>query len=52
VAPDLAVIVASNAGVLALMFGFAPFTTQIGVQYWFLAGVLHGVSKLPMKELA
>jgi hypothetical protein len=52
VASDMAVIVASNAGVLALIFSFTPFTTQIGLQYWFLAGVLHGVAQLPKKELA
>jgi hypothetical protein len=52
IASDVAVIVASNAGVLALMFSFTPFTTQIGGQYWFLAGILHGVARLPRKELA
>lgn len=39
------VIVAANMGVLALIFGFTPFTTQFGMQYWFLAGALHGVAK-------
>jgi hypothetical protein len=34
-------IVAINVGVLALILGFTPFTTQIGLQYWFLAGALH-----------
>jgi hypothetical protein len=48
---DMAVIVASNAGVLALLFSFTPFTTQGGLQYWFLAGVLFGVSQLPRQEL-
>jgi hypothetical protein len=38
-------IVAANMGVLALVFGFTPFTTQIGMQYWFLAGALHGVAQ-------
>ena len=50
-ASDMAVIVAANAGVLALLFSFTPFTTQVGLQYWFLAGVLHGVSQLPRQEL-
>lgn len=52
VAPYAAMIFASNAGTLALVFGFTPFTTQIGLQYWFLAGVLHGVAQLPRGELA
>jgi hypothetical protein len=51
VAPYLAMIVAANAGVIALVFGFTPFTTQLGLQYWFLAGVLHGVAQLPRQEL-
>src|SRR5581483_8543820 len=38
IASDLAVIVASNMGVLALLFSFTPFTTALGAQYWFLAG--------------
>jgi hypothetical protein len=33
-----------NAGTLALVFGFTPFTTQTGLQYWFLAGALHAVA--------
>jgi len=40
-----AAIVAANAGTLALVFGFTPFTTQIGMQYWFLAGALHGAAR-------
>jgi hypothetical protein len=47
-----AMIFASNAGVIALVFGFTPFTTQIGLQFWFLAGVLHGVAQLRQQELA
>lgn len=39
------VIVAANAGVLALVFGYTPFTSQVGLQYWFLAGALHGAIK-------
>jgi hypothetical protein len=27
-----------------LIFSFTPFVTQIGIQYWFLAGALHGVA--------
>ena len=37
-------IVAVNAGVVALILGFTPFTTQIGLQYWFLAGALHAAA--------
>lgn len=39
------IIFAANIGVLALILGFTPFTTQIGMQYWFLAGALHGVAQ-------
>jgi hypothetical protein len=39
-------IVALNAGVLALIFGYTPFNTQVGMQYWFLAGVLHGAARV------
>ncbi len=37
-----AVILAANAGTFALILSFTPFMTQIGLQYWFLAGALHG----------
>ncbi|MBC7911871.1 MAG: hypothetical protein H7Y30_15295 [Pyrinomonadaceae bacterium] len=39
------IIVAANIGVIVLIFGFTPFTTQVGMQYWFLAGALHGVAR-------
>jgi hypothetical protein len=26
-----------------MCISFTPFVTQIGIQYWFLAGALHGV---------
>jgi hypothetical protein len=39
------IVVAANMGTLALIFGFTPFTTQLGMQYWFLAGALHGVAQ-------
>jgi hypothetical protein len=45
-------IFACNVGALGLTLGFTPFTTQIVLQYWFLAGVLHGIAKLPHKEPA
>jgi hypothetical protein len=37
-----AAIVAANVGTLALIFTFVPFATQVGVQFWFLEGLLHG----------
>jgi len=40
-----AVILAANLGTAALIFSFTPFVTQIGIQYWFLAGALHGVAQ-------
>jgi glycopeptide antibiotics resistance protein len=37
-----AVVTAVNVGTLALIFTFVPFGTQVGLQYWFLEGALHG----------
>jgi hypothetical protein len=37
-----AAVVAANVGTLALIFTFVPFSTQIGLQFWFLEGLLHG----------
>lgn len=37
-----AAVVAVNVGTLALLFTFVPFTTQVGLQFWFLEGALHG----------
>ena len=45
-----AVVLAANLGTAALIFTFTPFVTQIGLQFWFLAGALHGlvnVDRLP-----
>ena len=39
-----AVILAANVGTVALMLSFTPFVTQIGLQFWFLAGALHAVA--------
>ena len=39
-----AVILAANIGTAAMIFSFTPFVAQMGIQYWFLAGALHGVS--------
>ena len=37
-----AVVTAVNVGTLALVFTFVPFATQVGLQYWFREGALHG----------
>jgi hypothetical protein len=39
-----AVILAANLGPAIMIVSFTPFMSQIGVQYWFLAGALHGVA--------
>lgn len=39
-----AAVLSANLGIAALIFSFTPFVTQIGLQYWFLAGALHGVA--------
>jgi hypothetical protein len=39
-----AVVMSANLGIAALIFTFTPFNTQVGIQYWFLAGALHGVA--------
>ena len=39
-----AVVLAANLGTAALIFTFTPFVTQIGLQFWFLAGALHGLA--------
>lgn len=38
-------IVAANLGVVAIIFGYTPFTSPMGIQYWFLAGALYGVAQ-------
>ena len=39
-----AVILAANLGPAITIVSFTPFVTQVGIQYWFLAGALHGVA--------
>jgi hypothetical protein len=39
-----AVALAANLGTAALIFSFTPFVTQIGLQFWFLSGAVHGVA--------
>jgi hypothetical protein len=38
------VVLSANVGTALLIFSFTPFVTQIGIQYWFLAGALHGIA--------
>jgi hypothetical protein len=40
-----ALVFAVNVGTVALVFGFTPFTTQVGMQLWFLTGALHGLAQ-------
>jgi hypothetical protein len=42
-----AVALAANLGTAALIFSFTPFVTQIGLQFWFLAGAVHGLASQP-----
>jgi hypothetical protein len=39
-----AVVFALSLGPIAMCLSFTPFVTQIGIQFWFLAGALHGVA--------
>jgi hypothetical protein len=39
-----ATVIAVNATALGLVFGYTPFTTQVGLQYWFISGVLHSAA--------
>ena len=45
-----AVILAANVGTVALMLSFTPFVTQIGLQFWFLAGALHAIAGGPERR--
>ena len=38
------IVLAANLGTAALIFSFTPFVTQIGLQFWFLAGAVHGIA--------
>jgi len=40
-------IAAVNLVTVALIFGYTPFTNQVGVQYWFLSGVLYSAAFKP-----
>jgi hypothetical protein len=39
-----AVVLAAGLGPAVMVISFTPFVAQIGIQYWFLAGALHGVA--------
>lgn len=39
-----AVILAAGLGPSVMIVSFTPFVAQVGIQYWFLAGALHGVA--------
>jgi len=39
-----ATILACGVGPAIMIVSFTPFVAQIGIQYWFLAGALHGVA--------
>ena len=39
-----ATILACSIGPAIMIGSFTPFVAQIGIQYWFLAGALHGVA--------
>ena len=36
------IVVAANVGTLGLVFTFVPFGTAVGMQFWFLEGMLRG----------
>ena len=42
-----AAVIAVNATALGLIFGYTPFTTQVGLQFWFISGVLHSAAFQP-----
>lgn len=43
IAACAAVVFSANLGIAVMVISFTPFVTQIGIQYWFLAGALHGI---------
>jgi hypothetical protein len=36
------IVIAANLGTIGLVFTFIPFGTIVGLQFWFLEGILHG----------
>ena len=47
-----AAVVAANVGTLALVFTFVPFASQVGLQFWFLEGLLHGAMATKLNQWA
>jgi hypothetical protein len=47
-----AAIAAANLGTIALVFTFVPFTSQLGLQFWFLEGLLHGAMATRLDQWA
>jgi hypothetical protein len=47
-----AAVVAVNVGTLALVFTFVPFASQVGLQFWFLEGLLHGAMATKLDQWA
>ena len=45
-----AIVVAANFGTVATVFSFVPFSTSIGMQFWFLEGALHGAMLHQLKR--
>ena len=43
-------MLAANLGTAALIFSFTPFVTQIGLQFWFLAGAINGIAAVPPRD--
>ena len=49
-APMQHAIIAANMGTIAMVFSFVPFGTQMGLQFWFLEGALHGAMAHRLKH--
>ncbi|HEY7328480.1 MAG TPA: hypothetical protein VH592_12605 [Gemmataceae bacterium] len=47
----IVIIFTLNAGATFLIFGSTLFTTQVGLQYWFMAGALHGAVTASQESL-
>jgi hypothetical protein len=45
-------VVAANIGTLVLVMTFVPFVTQVGLQFWFLEGLLHGAMAHKLEQWA
>ena len=47
-----AAVVATNMGAIVLVLTFVPFVTQVGLQFWFLEGLLHGAMSYKLYQWA